>query len=159
LVGLSSGIKGKDSDISNFSLFRREVIKLKIEGLKENGGYILCDCTGLFGVDEFIEIINQAIRYSIEKGSRTLLVNLSDVESVRLDAFQRYTIGERIARTQLSFREIVRIAVVGREPLVESRKFAETVALNRGAKGKAFHDLQEAIAWIKTDEKDLTEKI
>jgi hypothetical protein len=125
--------------------------KMKRDELKENGGYISCHCSGLFNTDEFIEIVNQAIKYSIQKGSRALLVNVSDVESAPLDAFQRYTIGERIASAQLSYRETVTIAVVGREPLIEKRKFAETVALNRGAKGKAFHDLQEAIAWIGTE--------
>jgi hypothetical protein len=126
---------------------------MEIEELKENVGYISCDCSGLFNTDEFIEILNQAIKFSIQKGSRALLVDVSNVESAPLDAFQRYAIGERIASTQLNHREIVTIAVVGREPLIEKRKFAETVALNRGAKGKAFHDLQEAIAWIGTEER------
>jgi hypothetical protein len=125
---------------------------MKIEAIEDRGAYISCNCAGQFNADEFIEILNQAIRHSIQKGIRACLINVSDVESAPLDTFQRFAIGERIAATQLNYAEEVKIAVVGREPLIESRKFAETVALNRGAKGKAFHDLQQAISWIGSEE-------
>ena len=41
------------------------------------------------------------------------------------------------------------IAVVGDEPMIDSRRFGETVAVNRGAFGKVFTDFSEAKAWLK----------
>lgn len=122
--------------------------EMRIVEFVEKDAYIACNCAGRFNVDEFIGILAQAIEFSISKGKSSLLVNVADVESGPLDAFQRYSLGEKIAQTQLQQRETVRIAVVGGKPLIEERKFAETVALNRGAIGKGFHDLQEAIEWI-----------
>lgn len=121
---------------------------MKVMEWVEEGAYIACNCAGEFDPGQFIEILDQAMEESINKGKSSLLINVTDVESGPLDAFQRYSIGQRIAETQFKHGGKVRIAVVGRKPLIEERKFAETVALNRGAVGKAFHDLEEAILWI-----------
>jgi hypothetical protein len=39
-------------------------------------------------------------------------------------------------------------AVVGTHPLVDSRRFEETVAVNRGLNIKVFTEMAEALAWL-----------
>ena len=121
---------------------------MEIGEIVDKEGYTQCDCTGDYSTDEFIEILNKAILYSIQRKKRTVLINVSAVISEPLDTLERYTIGEQIAAAQRSHGELVTIAVVGTVPLIDPNKFAETVALNRGAVGKAFFDLEEAISWI-----------
>jgi hypothetical protein len=121
---------------------------MEIEKIEDKEGYTQCDCAGDYSTDEFIEILNKAILHSIQRKRKAVLINVSAVKSHPLDTLERYTIGERIAIAQRSHSEIVTIAVVGNVPLIDPNKFAETVALNRGAAGKAFFDLEEAMAWI-----------
>jgi len=121
---------------------------MEIGEIADKEGYTQCDCTGDFSIGEFIEILNKAILHSIQRQRRAVLINVSAVRSRPLDTLERYTIGERIAIAQRSHSELVTIAVVGTVPLIDPNKFAETVALNRGAVGKAFFDLEEAISWI-----------
>ncbi len=131
---------------------------MRIVEFVENDAYMACNCAGRFDLESFVEILAQAMEHSVSKGKTSLLMNVADVESGPLDAFQRYSIGEKIAETQLKQRATVRIAIVGGKPLIEERKFAETVALNRGAVGKAFHDLEEAILWIGDDSGKVLDK-
>jgi SOS response regulatory protein OraA/RecX len=42
----------------------------------------------------------------------------------------------------------VQVAVYGRRPLIDPERFAETVAVNRGAKVKVSEQLDEALAWL-----------
>ena len=42
----------------------------------------------------------------------------------------------------------MRVAVFARRPLVDPDRFAETVAVNRGAKVKVSERLDEALAWL-----------
>jgi len=39
-------------------------------------------------------------------------------------------------------------AMVGQEPMVDPKRFGETVALNRGIPIKVFTDFQEALRWL-----------
>jgi len=45
----------------------------------------------------------------------------------------------------------LRIALVGRLPLIDPLRFGEVVARNRGAAVKATTELEEAIAWLALD--------
>jgi len=39
-------------------------------------------------------------------------------------------------------------SLIGKEPMIDLERFGETVAVNRGAIGKVFTDVDEAVAWL-----------
>ncbi|MCX6142719.1 MAG: hypothetical protein NTZ35_05815 [Ignavibacteriales bacterium] len=43
---------------------------------------------------------------------------------------------------------IMKVAIAGNEPLVDPARFAETVAVNRGAQAEVTLDLDEALKWL-----------
>lgn len=121
---------------------------MKIHKISVEAKYLHCYCTGEYDESEFIEILDKAIKNAIEENSKAAILDLLDVNGEGLNIFQRYSVGEKIALTQDRNEKRVAIVIVGNEPIIHSEKFAETVATNRGAYGKAFNDLQEAIKWI-----------
>jgi hypothetical protein len=44
--------------------------------------------------------------------------------------------------------KVGKIAVVGKEPIVDKDRFGETVAINRGTNVRVFTDMSEALRWI-----------
>lgn len=69
-----------------------------------------------------------------------------------LDTGERYWLGTSIAESQVGRSVRVAVVIVGKEPLLEPRRFAELVAINRGATGKSFTDHAEAVAWLEQAE-------
>lgn len=50
----------------------------------------------------------------------------------------------------------VRFALVGEEPLIDNRRFGETVALNRSVNVMVTTNLEEALLWFEVDQNDLS---
>lgn len=69
---------------------------------------------------------------------------------------QRFLYGEFAARTVA--RYIIERGVPGasqfayvlREPVLDPRRFGETVAVNRGMRVKAFDNLEDALGWLRS---------
>ena len=107
--------------------------------------YLYIKCKGIFDQKALIEFFGEALRIPVCYGRDTVLVDFREIEGGPPSVLQRYELGVFIAeRHHLG----IRLVVVGEEPLVDPRRLAETVALNRGARGKVFTDLDEAVDWI-----------
>jgi hypothetical protein len=65
-----------------------------------------------------------------------------------LSKAERFVLGDDIAYAQRAHGFVAMIAVVAKEPPLEAERFAEKVAINRGAMGKSFTDLSDAERWI-----------
>ena len=60
----------------------------------------------------------------------------------------RYDAGVRGAELQREIGRGIAFAVVGNEPMIDPKRFAETVGKNRGANVRVFTDIDEAVDWI-----------
>ena len=59
----------------------------------------------------------------------------------------------KFLKLRLSHRiPVCRFAVLGHHPLVDPRRFEETVAVNNGLPVRTFTNLQQALAWLEIDE-------
>ena len=65
-----------------------------------------------------------------------------------LSKAERFVLGDDIAYAQRAHGFVAMIVVVADEPPLEAERFAEKVAINRGAVGKSFTDLSDAERWI-----------
>jgi hypothetical protein len=106
-------------------------------------------------------------RFSLKEAKRTFLemlevVALHKTKKVCFDGrkligkpeiMERFYYSEFAARTVWDFAErgvspSTRFAYVLREPVLDPRRFGETVAVNRGMVVKAFDNREEALQWL-----------
>ena len=97
------------------------------------------------GQQQFRIVLEEALRLGKPKA-------ICDVRLVSGDptTTQRFELGQFAARLfaeNPAFHSI-RFAVLGNEPLISAERFAELVALNRGAMGKVFTDPMEAATYL-----------
>lgn len=117
-------------------------IDTRIE-LKVN--YIYLRCSGTFEQNAVLELYGHAIQIAVQEGRKAVLIDARDLAGEPPTTMERYEQGVLLA--EHNSRGIL-IVVVGKEPIIDPNRFGETVAVNRGVRGKAFTDLDEAIAWL-----------
>ncbi len=113
--------------------------------------YVEVRWRGVYTEAALLDAIDRTLDIAESRGAATLVMNIDEVrvEERPLDTKQRYALGEKAARVQLGHVKRIFLAVVGKQPMIDPERFAETVALNRGAYGKVFDDMDEALGWIK----------
>ena len=117
-------------------------------------GLLRAIVSGEFSLEEaernFLEILDAAARHKAEK----ILIDGREVKG-RPSAIQRFLYGEfaagAVARSirELGLSRASQFAYVAREPVLDPRRFAETVAVNRGMWVKAFDNLEDALGWLR----------
>ena len=110
--------------------------------------YILFECRGEFSVAGMMQKLLVAFDAAAETNRDAVLIDLRAVEGPTPDKLQRYEMGAEVARVQRDRGIFIRLAVVGREPMIDPERFAEVVSHNRGASARGFTDIVDAIAWL-----------
>lgn len=88
-----------------------------------------------------------ALQWAVGAGVRRLLADFSAVRLVDdPSTFDRFKLGDRAAATGAAAG--VRVAVVGKEPVMDPERFGVTVAANRGLDARAFDDEVAALTWL-----------
>jgi len=117
--------------------------------MEKKGNYLLVTCQGHFEGKEAMGIHQQALDYAIAEGLPAILVDATGLHGRSPTTMDRFGFGEGIAELQRRSRAAVWLALVGKEPIVNPGRFAETVAVNRGGFMKVFEDTDEVAAWIR----------
>lgn len=71
----------------------------------------------------------------------------------KLDTWERFQYGESVATAVAEFarRDLslaLQFAYVLKEPVLDPSRFGETVAVNRGVRGKVFDNMEDALEWL-----------
>lgn len=109
--------------------------------------YVELTCRGTYAFEPLLDVLRDALEAGIDHDRSAVLLDLRNVAGAP-NKMERYELGTRFAKLQLSLDTLVTIAVVGHQPLVDPQRFAEMVALNRCAVGKVFEDHDEAVTWL-----------
>ena len=97
----------------------------------------------------FVEMIQAVARHKVSK----VLVDGREVVGDP-ETMERFYYGEFAARTVWDFAErkeiplLPRFAYVLKEPVLDPKRFGETVAVNRGMRVKCFEEVGEAVEWL-----------
>jgi hypothetical protein len=116
--------------------------------MQENPQYLFVICSGKFEPDAFIDACKEALSFASEKKITAILMDGRKLTGELFTTMERFKVGEAFANLQRSLPYAPRVAVVGNEPLVDPNRFGETVAVNRGALGRVFTDIDEATRWL-----------
>ena len=109
---------------------------------------------GEFSLDEakrtFLEMLEAVARYKVRK----VLFDGREITGAPR-AMERFNYGEFAAQSIANFEtrgvsRATRFAYVLQEPVLDPRKFGETVAVNRGMNVRAFDNLDDALRWLET---------
>jgi hypothetical protein len=113
--------------------------------------HLVVVATGSFDLESAAVVAREAIDAAQALGVEKILVDCRSVAGT-LSTIERFAyanlVAERHARYLAASGRHLRVAYVGREPLIDPERFTETVAVNRGALVKMTTDLEEALAWL-----------
>lgn len=104
---------------------------------------------GSYEFEEMKKAFEETFDLARNKELKKILVNAMEVFGKPPTTLERFNIGEYVAELCRQFGKPVQIAVAAEIPIVDTERFGEIVARNRGANGRAFTDLNEAKAWLK----------
>ena len=110
--------------------------------------YVYMSCTGVFSNDALLDVFEKGLTIAEDKELMAILVDTRGLGGVPASTIQRFDLGESIPGIQLEHSSRICLVLVGDEPMIEPERFGETVAVNRGATGKVFTDIDEAVTWL-----------
>jgi len=120
--------------------------------LESRKHYLRATVSGAYSLRTAQDAYDRAVKTALASGHTRVLIDASQMTGAPTQD-ERYMLGVFVAGEQrlLAARTPpleVQVAVFGHRPLIDPDRFAETVALNRGAKVKVSERLDEALAWL-----------
>jgi hypothetical protein len=118
-------------------------------------GYLLMIYEGLYEPSLAGEFTDQILAACKSHQPAKLLIDLRKVEG-KMSTMDRFNLSV-LAATKYFGAKLTgkipscRYAIVGSHPLVDSKRFEETVAVNRGVNIKVFTVMKEALIWLEVE--------
>jgi hypothetical protein len=127
-------------------------IELKTE---PQPGYLRITFEGHFEPSLIDEVTSGVVENGVKHQSSKMLLDFRQVDG-QMSTMDRYNVASIFAKKYLDQKlagtiPSCRFAFVGNHPLVDPKKFGETVAINRGINIKVFTEMAEALAWLEVD--------
>jgi len=118
-------------------------------------GYLLMTYEGSYAHSLVEEFTDQILETCKSQQPTKLLIDLRLVTG-NMSVIERYQLALTAARKYFIARLAAKIpgcryAIVGTHPLVDSKKFEETVATNQGLNLRIFTDIQAAHRWLEVE--------
>lgn len=131
--------------------FKLQAMTLTVD-LESRKHYLRATVSGAYTLRAAQDAYDRAVKTAVASGHTRVLIDASGVTGAPTQD-ERYMLGLFVAAEQRVLAAgtpavDVRVAVFARPPLVDPERFAETVAVNRGAKVKVSEQLDEALAWL-----------
>jgi len=111
--------------------------------------YLSVEISGLFDLVAAEACLRDILSAAANEGLQKILIDVRRLQGI-LSTADRFSIGQFVSRERLKHEVTrdVRMAFVGKDPVVEPGRLAETVAVNRGARFRVLTDLEEALDWL-----------
>ena len=105
-----------------------------------------------YSKEAMLTIIEDGLEAAAVNGKGGVLFDVSAMSGEPPGILERFFIGVMGAKAQRRRKPLVKMAVYGKEPMVDPQRFGETVALNRYALVKVCTRVDEAIRWLTEDD-------
>jgi len=110
--------------------------------------YLELACAGRYSQAEAHRVGEEGYRQAALAGRSALLIDVRGVTGRVPTIFDRFDFGVRIAQHYRESDPRIRLAVLGREPMIHPDRFGELVARNRGADARVFTEESPALDWL-----------
>jgi len=115
-------------------------------------GLVCVVYSGQFDLVEAQRTFDEILAAVVENHLKKVLVDgrqiVGDPEPLERFYYGRYVADAVAKAVNRSRIEVPRFAYVLKEPVLDPKRFGETVAVNRGTRVKAFDDLKQAEWWL-----------
>ena len=121
--------------------------------IQHKKSFILATYSGDFDLKDAIRIYKEVLSAALEEKESKILLDYREIKG-RLSFIDRFTYAEETTKYWMDFIRSsdigeIKIAHMGKPPIVDPEKFGELVAKNRGACNlKVFEDIKEAKRWL-----------
>jgi len=125
-------------------------LKLKIEFVKT---HLYAICSGEFNLNEALSIFNEVLTTASEKNISKVLIDYRE-STGQFSTIDRYEYAEKTTECWRGFIisgkiKTIKLAYVGKTPIIDPARFGETVAKNRGAFNFIVtENIEEALEWL-----------
>ena len=111
--------------------------------------FLLISVRGNYSLSNANNLFKLAIDNSLSHNKSKILIDITDITG-SIPFFNRFLFSEVLWNyiRKHALGKVNRIAVVGKEPIVDKEKFGEIVAKNRGVNVRVFTDRSKASNWI-----------
>lgn len=113
-----------------------------------HGTYVALKCTGTYTAESSLRVFEQAFEIAAREGRGAVLMDIRMLAGGPPTFGERYDQGVLVAKLQSAQHPRIRLAVLGREPMVHPERVGEIVAVSRGALARVFTDQDEALGWV-----------
>ncbi len=121
--------------------------KIRCE-VREHPEYVELVCTGAYYPGGQLYVAREAFVAASRAGRVAALVDVRQLEGPGPTMSERYDQAVKVAQVQSGITPRIRLALLGREPMVHPQRFGEIVATNRGALLRVFTDQALALEWL-----------
>ena len=123
-------------------------MKIRYE-VKKAADHTRVDAAGEFDVADARQVLAAAIEAALRHQHRKILVDCRQVTGTP-STLQRFEWAESVTRFYHRERSgvVIRMAIVGVEPLIDRDRFGQSIAQNRGLPVKITTKLEEALSWL-----------
>ena len=120
-------------------------------GFEAEDGFLHCRASGVYSFEDGCWMIHEVVAESTERGVAKVLVDCLLIAGSP-SMFDRYAMAEFLAQEVVGYiiagKIIPRLAILGREPLVDPNRLGELVATNRGVQTKTVEQMEDAVKWL-----------
>jgi len=116
--------------------------------VREHPEYVELVCIGAYFPGAQLHVAKEAFAAAARAGRVAALIDVRQVAGPGPTMSERYDQAVQVAQLQSSITPRVRLALLGREPIVHPQRFGEIVATNRGALLRVFTDEALALEWL-----------
>lgn len=114
----------------------------------ERDDHVRIEFSGDFSLEEILPLCDRCFEVAVQTRHDALLVDARAVSGREPTMAERYRWATRVAEAQARTEPRVRVALLGREPLIHPERFGEIVATNRGAVLRTFTVEEQALDWL-----------
>ncbi len=114
----------------------------------EHATHVELTCVGAYSDDTARVVFTQAFEIAARADRRAILVDGRLVTGRPPTLTQRYGMAIHVTALQRKRLPLIALAILGHEPMVDSQRFGETVARNRGAVARVFTNEERAREWL-----------
>ena len=111
--------------------------------------FLLLSARGNYSLSKANNLCKVAIDNGLSHNKSKILIDITDITG-SIPFFDRFQFSDFLYNyiRKHALGKVNRIAVVGKEPIVDKERFGETVAKNRGVNVRVFTDMSQASVWI-----------
>jgi len=111
--------------------------------------FLLVSVRGKYSLSNANNLFKLAIDNGLSHNKSKILIDTTDITG-SIPFINRFQFSEVLYNyiRKYALGKVNRIAVLGKEPIVDKEKFGEIVAKNRGVNVRVFTDMSQALIWI-----------